>query len=74
MAWLMAQTSGPARMTPISATCQFAAMGTPDEITPQANAHMGGNQVIGFNSASVSANAGTPEGRTASADRVMSER
>jgi len=44
----MAHMSGPARMTPLSSTDQFSRTGSPVETTPQANAHIGGNQVTGF--------------------------
>jgi hypothetical protein len=46
----MAQTRGPARIIPAKAVYQFSIMGAPEDTTPQANAHIGGNQVIGFKS------------------------
>ncbi len=41
---------GPASRTPSAAISQRSESGTPDETTPQAKAHIGGNQVTGFNS------------------------
>ena len=38
---------------PASSKGQLVSSGTPDETMPQPNAHMGGNQVIGFSSSSV---------------------
>jgi hypothetical protein len=58
MAWLMAQTRGPASSTPVSATGHCAATGTPDDATPQANAHIGGNQVTGLSSSRTADGAG----------------
>jgi len=49
-AWLVAQTSGPANRTPAAITNQRPSIGIPAEIAPQANAHIGANHVIGFNS------------------------
>ena len=37
-------------MTPKINTNQLPSSATPDEITPQANAHIGGNQVTGLRS------------------------
>jgi hypothetical protein len=37
---------------------QFARIGTPDDTTPHANAHIGGNHVIGFSSSSTAEGAG----------------
>ena len=47
-AWLVAQTSGPASATPTAAATQRAE--APLDTAPQANAHIGANQVIGFSS------------------------
>ena len=58
IAWLIAQTSGPASTIPSAATCQCARIGTPDDTTPQANAHIGGNQVTGLSSSRTAAGAG----------------
>ena len=57
-AWLVAQTIGPARMTPINASHQRSPKGTPDATTPQAKAHIGGNQVIGLNSSATAGHSG----------------
>jgi hypothetical protein len=48
--WLIAHTNGPASATPLAASTHFGPIGCPAEITPQANAHIGANQVIGFSS------------------------
>ncbi len=58
IAWLIAQTSGPASTMPVSAMRPLARIGWPEETTPQANAHIGGNQVIGFNSSSTAEGSG----------------
>ena len=47
-AWLVAHTSGPASATPVRIAGHRPPTGTPDETTPQPNAHIGANQVIGF--------------------------
>jgi len=39
---------GPARRIPLRRIDQFAAIPSPVDTTPQAKAHMGGNQVTGF--------------------------
>ena len=57
-AWLMAQTSGPARMMPTMAITAFSSSGAPEARTPQAKAHMGGNQVMGFSNSRTAAGAG----------------
>src|SRR5450631_815877 len=49
-AWLVPQTIGPARRTPATISGQRCPGETPDETTPQPSAHIGGNQVMGFNS------------------------
>jgi hypothetical protein len=43
---------------PTSAVYPCWTIGTPDETTPQANAHIGGNHVIGFKSSSTADGAG----------------
>ena len=45
----MAHTKGPASTTPNKASGQFSAKPAWAEATPQPKAHMGGNQVMGFN-------------------------
>ena len=62
-AWLVAQTSGPASSTPISRTGQASSGDTPDATTPQAKAHIGGNQVIGLSSSATVDSAGRDSGR-----------
>ena len=57
-AWLVAQTSGPASRMPATATGQCCGSATPDETTPQPNAHIGGNQVIGLKSSRMAEGAG----------------
>jgi hypothetical protein len=47
---------------------------TPEDTTPHPNAHIGGNQVIGFSSSTTAAGAGRPTASTVSAERVMRER
>src|SRR5450631_354891 len=49
-AWLVPQTIGPARRTPATISGQRCPGETPDETIPQPSAHIGGNQVMGFNS------------------------
>jgi hypothetical protein len=39
---------GPANTMPVMMIGHCSSAATPDEIAPQANAHMGGNQVMGF--------------------------
>jgi hypothetical protein len=47
-AWLVAHTIGPANTMPVMMIGHWPSAATPEEIAPQANAHMGGNQVMGF--------------------------
>src|SRR5260363_163547 len=54
-AWLVAQTIGPASTRPATTIGQRGASAAPDETTPQPNAQIGGNQVIGFNSSRTAA-------------------
>jgi hypothetical protein len=49
-AWLVAHTKGPANTMPTKASSHLPSMATPEATTPQAKAHMGGNQVMGLNS------------------------
>ena len=49
-AWLIPQTTGPATITPSISKSKFSTTEIPDDITPQAKAHMGGNHVIGLRS------------------------
>src|SRR4051794_32722125 len=44
-AWLVAHTSGPASATPVRIAGHRPPTGTPDETTPQPNAHIGANQL-----------------------------
>ena len=46
-AWLVPQTIGRPARTPPATTAQLPVDGTPEETTPQPNAHIGANQVIG---------------------------
>jgi hypothetical protein len=41
---------GPANTMPLKISHKRSDKGWPEETTPQANAHMGGNQVTGFKS------------------------
>src|SRR6476469_2762828 len=52
--WLVPHTRGPVSSTPAARSSPLPPIGTPDASTPQPNAHMGGNQVIGLASASTS--------------------
>ena len=52
-------------------TGQCPLKGTPEDTAPQAKAHMGGNQVMGFSSSSTTAGAGTSERNTVVAGRDM---
>ena len=61
-AWLLAQTSGPASSTPVTIKNQRPSGDTPEAITPQQKAHIGGNQVIGFNNSATTGQAGTDDG------------
>ncbi len=61
-AWLVAQTRGPASRMPAIATGQRPWSATPEEITPQAKAHIGANHVIGFSSSRSARGAGTAGG------------
>ena len=49
-AWLVAQTKGPAKAMPTTASSHLFSIGRPEATMPQAKAHIGGNQVIGLNS------------------------
>src|SRR5664279_2501035 len=57
-AWLLAQTMGPARAMPTTMIHQRPSAETPEATTPQAKAHIGGNQVIGFSSSATADSAG----------------
>ena len=57
-AWLVAQTRGPASMTPAGTKDQRERAGTPEETMPQPKAHIGANQVIGFKSSRTAAGLG----------------
>ena len=57
-AWLVAQTNGPASATPSKARPHLPSIATPEATTPQANAHMGGNQVMGLKSSAMAASEG----------------
>jgi hypothetical protein len=72
-AWLVPQTSGPASSTAPTIDGQFWTIGTPEEITPQASAHMGANQVTGFSSWSTAAGVGNLRPSVAWASVVMPE-
>jgi hypothetical protein len=60
-AWLAPHTSGPATHTPSASAAHDARVG-PADTTPQANAHIGGNQVTGFSSSASAAGAGHARG------------
>jgi len=47
-AWLIPQTTGPARIIPVKTATGAELNGTPDAITPHRYAHIGGNHVIGL--------------------------
>src|SRR5512147_1215619 len=57
-AWLVAQTIGPASSTPTATSAQRSAQLWPEATAPQANAHMGGNQVMGLSSSATADGAG----------------
>jgi len=61
-AWLVAHTSGPLSSTPMRIRPQWPASGTPEAMTPQLKAHMGGNQVTGFSSSAIAEGAGKVTG------------
>ena len=69
-AWLVAHTKGPASAIPMAARAHLSCKGTPEATTPQAKAHIGGNQVIGFSNSATTGHAGTEEG-TVRAREVM---
>ena len=49
---------GPARITPATSKCQRPSKETPVAITPQAKAHIGGNQVMGLSNSKIADGAG----------------
>jgi hypothetical protein len=49
-AWLLAQTKGPVKISPKQINNQWSDRLWPEATAPQANAHTGGNQVIGLSS------------------------
>ena len=57
-AWLVAQTKGPASITPARTKVHLESGETPEETMPQAKAHIGANHVIGFNSSRTAAGLG----------------
>ena len=65
-AWLLAQTSGPVSTKPNSTNTHCALRLSPEATTPQAKAHMGGNQVMGLSSSATVRS----EGRRKSAPAV----
>lgn len=58
-AWLLAQTRGPATRIPRRVTGHRESNGTPEEIAPHRNAHIGGNQVTGLKSSSTALGSGS---------------
>jgi hypothetical protein len=54
----VAQTRGPARITPAAITGHCPLGDDPDETTPQVKAHIGANHVIGFRSSTRALGAG----------------
>jgi hypothetical protein len=58
-AWLVAHTSGPASATPAVINSHLPSGATPEATTPQENAHIGGNHVIGFRSSATAPGAGS---------------
>ena len=61
-AWLIPQTTGPATIIPSISKSKFSITETPDDITPQAKAHIGGNHVIGLRSSRTTRKFGYVEG------------
>ena len=57
-AWLVAQTRGPASTTPAASRPSRPSVEAPEATTPQAKAHIGGNQVIGLRSSATAEGAG----------------
>ena len=55
----MPQTKGPASNTPMTITSQRSSAGAVLDTTPHAKAHMGANQVMGFNSSRTALGAGS---------------
>jgi hypothetical protein len=61
-AWLIPQTNGPATIIPNTSKSKFSTIATPDDTTPQAKAHIGGNHVIGLRSSRTTRKFGNVEG------------
>src|SRR3954447_23384552 len=57
-AWRVAQTRGTASTTPAAIIVHCPCGDWPEETTPQAKAHIGANQVIGFRSSTSALGAG----------------
>jgi hypothetical protein len=57
-AWLVPHTMGPASATPARINIQWPCAGTPEEITPQTNAHMAANHVMGLSNSATAAGDG----------------
>jgi hypothetical protein len=70
-AWLVAHTNGPASNMPATMTGHFPSGAEPADTTPQPNAHMGGNQVMGFSNSSTAEGAGRDSIATVIAARAM---
>ena len=68
-AWLVAQSKGPHSVTPARIAGQRRCQTGPADTTPQQNAHMGGNQVMGLSSSSTTEAAGKSEVRAVEAGR-----
>jgi hypothetical protein len=60
----VAQTRGPARITPAAITGHCPVGEAPEETTPQVKAHIGANHVIGFRSSMRALGAGVAMGMT----------
>jgi hypothetical protein len=68
-AWLVAHNKGPHKITPETMTGQRPRKEAPAETMPQQNAHIGGNQVMGFSSSSTTAGDGWSGIKTEEAGR-----
>ena len=61
-AWLLAHTSGPVSTKPSASKPHCAMRSCPEATTPQAKAHIGGNQVIGLSNSATVPSAGRVRG------------
>ena len=60
-AWLAAHMAGPANTISARATPQWVLSGAPEDTAPHMKAHIGANQVTGFNNSSTAEADGCPD-------------